>query len=100
MKYALIILAALMSFQANAETSYCDHMSDLAASIMRNRQAGVPASKMYKVTENKALQSMVLMAYDKPRFTVKSYINESIEEFRDEIYVLCVIQTNGEGTKK
>jgi hypothetical protein len=77
----------------------CDLTSETAEIVMRKRQAGVSMKKMMEVTANEALgsiaESLVITAYDSPRYHTKEMQEWSIEEFRDEAYLLCVKEKLG-----
>jgi len=90
MKAILAIVSVLIATSAQADATYCYTVSELAAKIMRNRQAGVPASKMYEAFGKGLTRSLVVAAYNRPRFTHEEFINESIETFRDDIYIACI----------
>lgn len=77
----------------------CDLTSSTAEIVMRKRQAGVSMKKMMEVTANEPPgsigESLVITAYDSPRYHTKEMQERSVEDFRDEAYLRCVKEKLG-----
>jgi hypothetical protein len=74
-------------------TERCKSISSLAATIMKGRQAGVSMSSMMDVTVDADIKnlttSMVMDAYEKPRYSTEKVQQETISDFRDDWYLKC-----------
>lgn len=81
---------------AKDKENFCSSVSSLSEKIMSNRQQGVAMSKMLEVGQGAdptlydLAKSIVMAAYEKPRFHTKENIQRSIEDFRDEFFLACV----------
>lgn len=77
----------------------CESLASLAEVVMRNRQDGVAMSKMMKNTPKtifkSVIESLIITAYDTPRFSTKKMQQRATEDFRDEIYLECIKQSRG-----
>jgi hypothetical protein len=77
----------------------CDLTSSTAETVMRKRQAGVSMTKMMEVTANEPPgsigESLVITAYDSPRYHTKEMQERSVEDFRDKAYLRCAKEKLG-----
>lgn len=76
--------------------STCDSVGELAEIIMTKRHEGVSMSQLMEIARtedgpgSELVQIMVTMAFDRPRFETVEVQRRSIEEFRDDLYLMCV----------
>ncbi len=94
-KPAALLIASLLfvspSTQASdAIQSVCAAASTFAEVIMDMRQDGFPVSKIMELTDDDSQKNIVLAAYDKPRRSTPEQKKVSVENFRDEIYSICI----------
>lgn len=94
------IFTLLLSGQLYAQDKLaaCNSISSLAETIMKQRQNGAPMSEMMRIAGEaggaigKVGEELVIMAYDKPRYTTENYQQRVIEDFRDSAHLECVKQ--------
>lgn len=68
---------------------HCVKIGEFAKSAMTKRQAGTLMTEIQ--TQNDAiLESIVIAAYEKPRFLGGEYIAREIADFHNEIYLKCI----------
>ena len=72
----------------------CSAIGSLAETTMRNRQLGVPMEAMIRPNADSFIekfdQEIVIMAYERPRYSTEKMRTRSVEDFRDTIYLECV----------
>lgn len=86
----LTLVITLMGTPVVSQEDPCVVLSDLAEQIMENRQGGVPLSDMMRISgDNEMIRTMVLEAYNQPRFNTSSYQLEAIQDFSDSIALIC-----------
>ena len=103
MKFTAIILAVAFSApfasfaQDDRETEGCEVFANLASSVMRARQAGVTLSdalavsrKTDNVTVAELNTKLVLMAYDRPRYSTEGFKQREVDDFRNEVHMACI----------
>lgn len=93
-KTLLLTTALLASTNAVAEEkdmASCEDIAAVAESIMKSRQAGVPATKMIELTKDTPLfKTLTVMAYKQQRYTVESIKTRVVKDFTDKIYLECL----------
>ncbi|QVL49072.1 MAG: hypothetical protein KFB96_00580 [Thiocapsa sp.] len=68
----------------------CQNIANLAETIMRGRQVGLPMAKLIELSEGNAIaESFVISAYDLPRYLSESMRQRSTDDFRDQAYLAC-----------
>jgi len=104
-----LLLAALLaistSVAANDDTPYkssvefCTGVSGLAEHVMRNRQIGVPLSKMLSVAESsekidsslrEPLTNFILEAYGSPQYSSEKMRERVTNEFANTVMLTCM----------
>lgn len=89
----MALVFAFMSIPAAAADNWketCSMVSKLAEIVMKARQSGKAMSEVIKAAEgNEAYESVIILAYDKPRYGTAPMQQRTIEEFRDDAYVQC-----------
>jgi hypothetical protein len=92
MKKIAIALTLLISTSVHASNyEFCKQIEGFAEEVMAGRQAGVPASDMYRITEgNRILTPMVKVAYRRSTYDTEYYRKKAIAEFKDEWFVTCM----------
>jgi len=92
----IILITGLMVFQTIAYSApltikSCTTISGLANSIMDARQRNMPMSNVMKAAgTNKEIQSMIIEAYQKPRFGTKTYQDNAITDFANHWFLICM----------
>lgn len=92
---ALASVLTLYSVHVQAN-GFCADQSELASSIMKLRQMGVPVSKMMKAANTssdpllrKVLVSYTELAYERVRYSTKEYQHKAVVDFGTEVYNMC-----------
>jgi hypothetical protein len=72
----------------------CEKISNTGATYMQGRQVGVPMSQFMNSQLHESIKPLmhriIIMAYEKPRYNTDSVINETIEDFKNEVYLYCI----------
>lgn len=103
-KYIVAIALAIAvstSSAVQAESLDCGIVGNLAMSIMKNRQAGVPiqdiisAIKQASTSEDTLRIPMFIIqsAYSKPKFMTQRHQEEAVVEFGNEMFLACAKAT-------
>lgn len=99
MRLSVLLICCGLAAPAAAQdmTDTCSHAADIAATIMKGRQNGVPAAQMVKTTvpmfppqSQRLARDMVLAAYQEPRYNTADYANRAISDFSDIVFVSCM----------
>lgn len=93
----LALASALTLYSVHAQANeFCADQSELASSIMKLRQMGVPVSKMMKAANTssdpllrKVLVSYTELAYERVRYSTKEYQHKAVVDFGTEVYNMC-----------
>lgn len=96
-----LMLASISAFSAgsaiSAETELCSVLGGLAEEVMAARQRGVDASALVEKLSQPQFEvyyefslSLVIAAYDKPRYSTDKMIESEISDFKNLIYVQCL----------
>ena len=97
-KFFLLLCVSFLFNSASAfaqEKMDCEGIGELAATVMKARQRGVPISKMMGIATSEAgevnggLKSMILMAYKRPRYSSDRIQKSEIEDFRNQFELAC-----------
>jgi hypothetical protein len=88
---AALIAASTSATTANAEEGMdCEAIEALAKQIMIARQNNMPISRLMSVAGgNPGIESMVVRAYDEPRFSTRDYQQNAINDFANEAASTC-----------
>lgn len=96
---AAIICSALLTTTAQAQ-DFCTTIAKTATSIMQGRQIGVPMSNVMTLANQphftdvaKLLKSMVVEAYEQPRFSSKAHQDRAVTEFSNKQMLACMRAT-------
>ena len=94
MKYYLAILSLLVftsASHANDAHKKCSSYSEYAEIIMTQRQSGTPMPEMIELVngDGKIFEDLVFSAYEIPRYDTKKMQNNTIKDFRDNVYLNC-----------
>ena len=80
-----------------SNTAFCQAMDDISATIMFNRQLGVPMTEMIKTADTsddeqvkEAIQAIIKDAYLTSRYEAKENQEKAITDFRNEVYLACI----------
>jgi hypothetical protein len=95
MKKLILIMALSISFTAKADDQseklkLCKTLSNLAGTIMTSRQGGVDMVDMYEVASNSMAQTMVTMAFDRPKFSSEKYRQGEVSRFKNLWFKECI----------
>lgn len=92
MKALILSFTIAVSYPAfvSAESITCEQFGELAESIMKSRQTGVPLSSLMNVIKdtpetdgNEIFRNMIVMAYDEPRYSSDNMQRRAIEDYRN-----------------
>lgn len=97
MRTYLIIASLFVHLSAFAqEKAGCGSYGKLAETLMESRQIGMSMQKQMESAEKQSeplrsqVQSMLIMAYERPRYNSEENQRREIENFRDQIYLECI----------
>ena len=86
---AVLLMAAPASAQEGEKAS-CTVIGDFAEKVMEKRQEGIAMSRIMKIAEDSDLLSaIVVAAYDQQRWQTKKIQRQTIQDFRNEIELIC-----------
>ena len=87
---AIFFTLGFSAFAEEKETVSCKDLSELAGQIMELRQAEVPMSKLMEAMGGEpTLEEIVVIAYSKPSFQGKEFIERQVAEYKNEVYRHC-----------
>lgn len=92
-----LIMLSISNTYAEKKTTGCEGVHTMASSVMELRQLGAAMPKVMTVlsleglgeNENKILKSMIISAYESPKFSGEKYQENAIEEFANEWALKC-----------
>ena len=87
MKRISLFLSILISLPAYSLN--CESIGDLAQISMMNRQEGVPLSEMLLVTDDEVAHSVIMIAYERPRFHSDTLKASEVQSFRNKFELAC-----------
>ncbi|MCP3909128.1 MAG: hypothetical protein GY712_14060 [Oceanicoccus sp.] len=92
MKKTILALTLIASMPATAQVSeFCKSIADMAETIMEKRQDGVKMIDMLNlVKDNKLIETIVLDAYDFPKFSINENKQEMVSDFSDRWLMACI----------
>ena len=86
----MFCLICLFSIPAIAEDK-CETIGLLAEAVMKGRQVGVPASKVFEIfNQNEMVKIMIIEAYGEPKYSTERFVQVSISEFKNKWYLECL----------
>lgn len=83
------VLAAAVLVSGMSIVDKCEQAGELAETIMRVRQAGVPISTTMKTGDDGLFRKMVLIAYQIDRYRRASEQQIVIDAFKEAIELAC-----------
>lgn len=78
-----------LAAETEATTDTCKILGDLAETIMDRRQEGVALSRLMTITDEDFIKSIILLAYDQPRYSSPEYQRDASRDFRNAIETGC-----------
>lgn len=98
---AIVLFVAVIPLCAQADERYdklCELHSKSAKYIMEARQNGAPMSDAMKIASNgdsgpklkELMRSIVVSAYETPRFGSKQLKDSAVSEFENKVYLSCI----------
>ena len=97
LKMEIIVALALMLSQncgAITNDEFCDVVYDTSKTIMEVRQLGRPMGELIKKAKGNAaedmLRSIIITAYDSPKYELKQLKEKSINDFSNTWYLECI----------
>ena len=84
----ITVSVPLMAEDAKKDT--CAGIDKLAMTIMEHRQRGTSLKLILGTLKGNEFNSIVLDAYDSPRYSVKSNQQKAISEFTNKWHVACL----------
>lgn len=99
-KLLIASIIFLASFNASANNYVdCEQIGELAKNIMGNRQNGVSISEIMTLVNSqswsgnsglkKAVEDIVIIAYESPRYSSPKYKQSAVTEFQNQALVEC-----------
>jgi len=86
----------LLAASSQALAIDCAEFSRMAEALMRSHQSGVPMTETIEVFDYiedeaalKAIKTMIIMAYEKPRYSTEKMQQREIADFRDKFAAAC-----------
>ncbi len=97
---ALTVLTPQISYAFSWQEN-CKAMEGIGSSIMKARQSGTPMSKSIEIADKagdpalkKLIESLVIEAYDSPRYSTAGMQGRAQEDFANSVYLRCAKSTN------
>lgn len=94
MRYLIAALLLAIGTNAHADDSWkakCADISKTARVVMEARQASVPMDKiMDAVGGNPGMETMIIQAYEQPRYGSAEYKARAAADFAETWYMTCV----------
>jgi len=92
MKKSILAVTLLLSMPATAQVSeFCKSIAEISETIMQKRQEGVKMIDMLKpVKGNKAVETIVLDAYEGPKFSGDKNKRSTVSDFSDRGLMACI----------
>lgn len=93
----LLVTGLFVSSLATAADDWkkrCSSMGDLAEQIMGARQDGIAMSKMIETAQGQLTETMIMGAYERPRYNTEANRKREIGDYRDAWYLRCVKLSN------
>ncbi|MGN7878428.1 hypothetical protein [Ensifer sp. 22460] len=103
MKYSFYALAIIVAATANdghasdADRKTCASVGNIAESVMKRRQEGLSLQSTLEAAKTGAsektyavMEDMIIAAYEVPVYTVDSYKERAVGEFRDDRQLQCM----------
>lgn len=93
-----IISSPLMAQESGEEKlendNYCETVSNLSENIMKSRQRGASLSDALGISPLEIVRTIVLDAWETPRYSMESLSQREIDDFRDKWHLLCLKALN------
>ena len=90
----LILAALFLPTLALAEKptfEICQSYSTYAETVMEGRQLGVDMASAYEMVKDEKLLSTILMsAYDSPRYSTQVVKDNAISDFKNKWFLACI----------
>lgn len=91
---AVLLFSAVIPAKAQ-NLEVCSALGGAAKRAMESRQVGVSMEKLVESLPEegptrKLLLDILIMAYEKPRYSTEKYRSESIKDFENLWYVQCI----------
>lgn len=88
---ALLFFVLTLSVYAEEEKpNVCETLAKTAAYIMGKRQENVTITELLKETENNLIKSLIMGAYEKPRYATKDRKINAINDYQNDIHLSCL----------
>lgn len=93
--FALMIIASpLLAQDTGGETlkkdDYCEKISEISEAIMESRQRGVSLSNALGTSPLDIVRTIVLDAWESPRYSTESVVQREVDDFRDQWHLVCL----------
>lgn len=88
----LILNLTMLPVHAEDWRETCSTVGELATTIMESRQSGASMAKLMEAVPEGGsyIETLIISAYDVPRYSTERMQKKAVEEFRDEVYLECV----------
>lgn len=88
---SLVLSSAVYAGDEVESKDPCEVWSDLAKSIMSNRQHNADLAEMVKIANgNEFVLNIVKMAYSRPAYSVKKNQDNAVKRFANDVYMICL----------
>ena len=87
----ILILILIAPHVAPADDDFCEQLTKLAGVVMESRQVGVTILELKEILEEDPIaMDLAVLAYQYPRYRSEEFQQEAIDEFRNEVYLVCI----------
>lgn len=92
----IMFLAITVTTATSGEITHevCKELSFLSGTIMESRQEGVPMYDLMEIANQNPqlpiVKELVILAFEQPRYSVKSNQQDAVSEFQNEVYLECI----------
>lgn len=87
----LVACAPAVAEEEVSAAEWCGSLHGLATDVMASRQSGVPMPEVMAIAEGlPAMESMTMVAFNRPRMRVEANKQAMITDFANDVYRICL----------
>ena len=88
-----LFAASLTMVTTLSSAGMCETLHSISTSIMTARQNSTAMTEVMKLTNGiEAVEQLVIIAYQQPRYSVEENRQNAISEFANDVYVACLVE--------
>lgn len=92
---ACVAQPAMADTYSDAKDEFCPRVESMSRTIMKGRQVGVPLVRMLEAQKSSGestdwARPIMMMAYHKPRYHTEEFKQREIDDFAEEMFLMCM----------